>query len=133
MSKTQAAHKPPLKVLADRFALCRLDADAALPPQVLQQPFFALTRTPDELSLVLPVDAAPAGCRLSSGWRCLQVAGPLDFVLVGVLAGISACLARAGVSLFAISTYDTDYIFIQQADLARACAALQAEGYPLES
>lgn len=131
MPKTQAAHKPALKVLADCFAICRLNADATLPPQVLRQTFFSITRTPDELSLVLPEAAAPAGDQTSTGWRCLQLAAPLDFGLVGVLAGISGCLAQAGISLFTISTYDTDYIFIQQADLESACAALKTGGYAL--
>lgn len=130
--KTPPPHKPALKALPGSFAFCRLPASAALPAEALQQSFFSLTRTLDELSLVLPDSAVPPNCQAARGWRVLQAVGTLDFGLIGVLAGISGCLARAGVSILSLSTYDTDYIFVREPDLERACDALEQDGYRVE-
>lgn len=75
-------------------------------------PFYAVTRTAHELSLVCAQDQAPPGIPCQPGWRCLQVAGPLDFALTGVLASWRSRWPRPGVSIFAISTYDTDYLLV---------------------
>ena len=71
----------------------------------------------------------PQGIQSERGWRALQVLGPLDFSLTGILAGLAGTLAQAEISLFAISTYDTDYILVRDANLADACQSLQAAGY----
>jgi len=113
-----------LHVLPGRFAVCRLAADAAVPAT-----FFSVTRTPDELSVVCAEELAPEGARCENGWRILQVAGPLDFSLTGVLAAIAAPLANAGVSIFALSTFDTDYVMVKEANLAKAVEALRAAGH----
>jgi hypothetical protein len=91
-----------------------------------------VTRTPDELSVVADEAAVPAGVRAERGWRALQVAGPLDFNLTGILASLAYPLARAGISLFAVSTFDTDYVLIKEDKLHDALAALQAAGHTLE-
>ena len=113
-----------LRVLEGRWAICRLPADAKIPER-----FFSLTRTADELSVVCAEDAAPEGVRCESGWRMLQVAGPLEFSLTGVLAGIASPLAEAAVSIFAISTFDTDYVLVKDEQLARAMGALRRAGH----
>jgi hypothetical protein len=113
-----------LLVLAGRYTICRLPADASVPAA-----FFSVTRTPDELSMVCEEAQAPAGTRCESGWRMLQVAGPLAFSLTGVLAGIAGPLAEAGVSIFAISTFDTDYVLVKEENLEKAMAALRAAGH----
>ena len=113
-----------LRVLAGRFAICRLPPDAAVPAR-----FFSMTRTPEELSIVCAEADAPEGAKREPGWRMLQVAGPLDFALTGVLAAIAAPLAQAGVSIFAISTFDTDYVLVKDENLARAEEALRAAGH----
>jgi uncharacterized protein len=115
-----------LRVLEGRYAICRLPADAEVPAR-----FFSVTRTADELSVVCAEDAAPAGARCEGGWRVLQVAGPLEFSLTGVLAGIAAPLAEAGVSIFAISTFDTDYVLVKEEKLAQAIDALRRAGHLL--
>ena len=118
-----------LHVLSGEFAVCRLDAHAAIPPEVLQEPFFGLTRTAGELSLLVPAASVQPGWQAEGGWRMLQVAGPLDFSLVGILSAIAAPLAQAGISIFACSTYDTDYILVKTASLAHAVTVLQTAGF----
>lgn len=88
-----------------------------------------MTRTADELSIVLPEEARRPEWQAETGWRALRVEGTLDFALTGILASLAAPLARAGVSLFAVSTFDTDYVLIRERDLETAKAALAADGH----
>ncbi len=121
-----------LTVLPERLAVCQLPTTVPLPAGLHDLPFWSLTRTPTELSLVVPETHVPPGCTAELGWAGLRVEGPLDFALIGILAGLSATLAQAGVSIFALSTYDTDYILVRSADLPAARAALLAAGYRLQ-
>jgi hypothetical protein len=121
-----------LVLLPGAFAVCRLPADAPLPAWGAGV-FVSVTRTPDELSVVCLADAAPDGVRCEKGWRRLRVAGELDFALVGVLASLMAPLAEAGVSVFVVSTFDTDYLLVKDADLARAVEALKAAGHTVRA
>ena len=82
-----------------------------------------------ERSLVCRQDLAPSGSRVESGWRALTLAGPLDFDLVGVMADLTAPLARSGVSVFVISTFDTDHVLVRDEDVDRAVDALAAAGH----
>jgi len=111
------------------LAVVKLPLDAPLPP-LGELELFSLTRTPRELSLVVPEHAVPeSAARVSPGWRALAVVGPLDFSLVGIMAEISRALAAAAVSLFAVSTHDTDLVLVAEADVGRAQAALEAVGW----
>ncbi len=123
--------KPKLSLLEEKFTLHRLGADAPIPENVLDNPFLSITRTSDELSIVVPEDLVLSGTRQEAGWSCIKVLGPLDFSLTGILAGISKVLAEEGISIFAISTFDTDYILVKQETCDRAIQALEAAGYPL--
>ncbi len=120
-----------LDLVDARLAICRLAADMPVPDWVgLDTPGpVSVTRTTDELSLVLPQDRVPDGVPAERGWRALAVRGPLDFTLVGILAGLTAPLARAGIPVFALSTHDTDWILVREPDLAAAVAALEAAGH----
>jgi hypothetical protein len=118
-----------LRVLAGELAVCRLPADAPAPAPPPEATLFSVTRTREELSVVCVPADAPPGARTKAGWRALQVAGPLDFALTGILAAIAAPLAQAGVSLFAVSTYDTDYVLVGDDALDAAVAALRAAGH----
>lgn len=119
-----------LTVLDGRFALCRLPADAEVPAWVTHaDAFLTVSRTPTELSIVADERAVPAELDAQRGYRALRVEGPLPLELVGVLAAIASPLAAAGVPIFPIATYDTDYLFVAGADLARAVAALEAAGH----
>lgn len=126
--------KPTLALilLPDLFAICRLPPDTPLPAwaaRVAHGDFVSITRTADELSIVCPQAGVPAGVHAALDWRCLKVAGPLDFALTGVMAALAAPLAQVGISVFAVATYDTDYLLIQSADLPRARAALTGAGH----
>jgi len=119
-------HNLTLKVLPGRFAVCRLDPDAKIPARVLKEPFFSLMRTADELSFVVPEHNTEPDWQVESGWRILQVLGPLDFSMVGVLAQLTEPLAKAHISIFASSTFETDYLMVKAALLVPAIAALRA-------
>ena len=120
-----------VKVLSARLAVCRLAADTPLEGLPLGDGLWSVTRTADELSVVLDEDLVPCAWRVERGWRCLQVEGPLDFGMTGVLAELSGALAAADISLFALSTYDTDYLLVRAADLDRAVEVLRARGHQI--
>jgi hypothetical protein len=96
---------------------------------LFQSPFWSVTQIGDELSLVIPQDRVQSGWKVEAGWRCIQVLGPLDFNLIGILSHLSGVLADAGISIFALSTYDTDFLLIKESSLARAREVLTDSGY----
>jgi hypothetical protein len=118
----------PLELLPDSFAVCRLEPGAAVPTWAGGR-FLAMTRTLDELSLTLPEYHVPPEVRAERGWRLLKVRGPLDMALVGILASLAVPLAQANISIFAISTYDTDYLLVRTRQLEAAIAALERAGH----
>ena len=92
--------------------------------------FYTLSVTGGEISLVAETERLPQGyTHREESWRALVIEGPLDFSLVGVLSGISSVIAERGIPLFAISTYDTDYVLVKEGDYDAACAALKQKGY----
>ncbi|WP_395674906.1 ACT domain-containing protein [Inquilinus sp.] len=117
-----------LSLLPEMLAVARLPAGAALPVWVdWSDPFVTVSRTRDELSVVCPEARVPAEEQAERGWRGFKVEGPLDFALTGILARLAAPLAEAGISIFAISTFDTDYLLVRAHDLAAATSVLQRE------
>jgi hypothetical protein len=118
-----------LRVLPDRLAVCRLPAASLLPAWAVSGGLSSATWTADETSIVCAEAAVPAGVAADRGWRALAVVGPLDFGLTGILLSIAQPLAEAGVSIFAVSTYDTDYILVKADALPVAVAALSASGH----
>lgn len=125
----------PLKfrLLSERFAINRLAPHQAIDPQVLGlTEWISVTRTGNEISVVAPESVDLGAARRQAGWVCLGVDQVLDFSLVGVLAAISTTLAAAGVSIFAVSTYDTDYILVRADSADRAVAALRIAGHEVE-
>jgi hypothetical protein len=120
-----------LNVLPDRLAVCRLGARDAVPAWVPHEPFVSITRTASELSIVCAARAVPAGIVAATGWRCLEVQGPLPFSTTGVIADLARVLARAGVSLLPVATYDTDYLLVTEESLATALDALTTAGHTL--
>ena len=118
-----------LTQLPHELTVARLKADAPIPDWALTSDFFAITRTEDELSIVCPQDNVPARGQQARGWRGLKVAGPLDFALTGILAGLAAPLAAASIPIFAISTFDTDYLLIPGAEFEHAIRVLRASGH----
>lgn len=120
-----------LAVLNGTFAIHRLSPRAEIPPEVLRQDWFSVVRSPQELSLLVREDVLVAADKTEPGWRGLMIEGTLDFGMTGVLAAISQVLAAAEISIFALSTYDTDYIFVKADKLESACEALRQAGYGL--
>jgi len=121
--------KPKLSLLEEKFTLHRLEADAQVPGVVLDSPFFSVTRTPDELSIVVPEGLLLSDTRTEPGWSGIKVLGPLNFGLTGILAGISTLLAEEGISIFAVSTFDTDYILVKKDSVVQAVKTLEKAGY----
>ncbi len=120
-----------LTLLPSRFAVCRLDAAAELPDWPRGE-LVSVTRSREELSVVCEERGVPPGVRAETGWRALKVAGPLQFGATGVLSSLAGPLAAAKVSLFAVSTFDTDYLLVKEARLGEAVAALEAAGHAFE-
>ena len=125
MPKPIEARAIRLRPMAGQYQIIRLAADAPLPAGLFDQGgFVSLTRTADETSIVCAQDQSIEGQHCSPGWSGFVVEGPLDFGEIGILARLSSALAKAGVSLFALSTFDTDYLFVRTAQAAKARDAL---------
>jgi hypothetical protein len=115
-----------LILLPDSLAICRLPQDAPIPQWALAGDLYAVFRSEDELSIVCPDGHPPAETKADSGWRALKVQGPLPLTEIGVIASLSAPLAAAGIAVFVISTFDTDYLLIKEADLSKAVRVLDS-------
>jgi uncharacterized protein len=120
-----------LSLLPERFAISRLAADSPIPGWATRSSFFSVTRTGDELSIVTELSRVPAGVKSHSGWRVLKVHGPFVLSEIGVLAALAAPLAEAKISLFAVSTFETDYLLVASETLAAAIAALERAGHTI--
>jgi hypothetical protein len=122
--------RPPLTLhlLPGTFAVCQLPPDTPAPDWITGD-LVSVTRTSEELSVVCEEKGVPAGVKRQDGFRCLKVAGPLDFGMTGVIAALAGPLTDASISLFPLGTYDTDYLLIRQADLERTVAVLRGSGH----
>ena len=118
-----------LDVLPERLSVARLPADAPIPAWAAAVAPASITRTASELSVVCGEDLVPDGVRRQDGYRALAVRGPLDFALTGIVSGLTAPLAAAGVPVFVISTFDTDLVLVPEAHLDRAAATLSGLGH----
>ncbi len=114
--------------LPDTFAICRLNADAAIPDWATEG-FSSVTRTSNELSIVCLQSHVPDSIKHEKDWRCFQLEGPILFTMVGVLSSLIQPLAEAGISVFAVSTFDTDYVLVKAADVGGAIKAWRGNGY----
>ncbi len=118
-----------LSLLKERLAVCRLEPSVTPPAWALSGDLCSITRTPEELSVVCREGVVPLGIRCERGWRAFKVQGPLDFGLTGILDALTDPLARAGISIFALSTFDTDYLMVREAHLEEAIIALNGAGH----
>lgn len=109
-----------LRILPESFAIHRFPPQTQLPAEVFSAGFYSITRTEDELSVVVPERVIVDSTQSENGWGCFMIEGPLDFALTGVLSSISAVLSDANISIFAISTFDTDYILVKHTKLEAA-------------
>jgi len=118
-----------LHLVAGEFAVVRLPASEPVPVWAGSAVFSSITRTAGELSLICPAGQVPEDVRRESGWRLVKFVEPFDFGAVGVLASVAEPLARAGISLLAVGTFDTDYVLIKAGRLAAALQVLAAAGH----
>ena len=121
-----------LFALDELYAIVRLHPDAGLPDWVEGGHFWSVTRSDSELSVVCREEDVPEDASAERGWCALEVAGPLDFSLTGVVASLVSPLADAAVPIFVLSTFDTDYLLVREADLPRAADALRGAGHTID-
>ncbi|ASJ96887.1 MULTISPECIES: ACT domain-containing protein [Shewanella] len=120
-----------LAVHPQLYSIHSFSPDSELAPEVFSQPMFFIGKTKDELSVVVPAELPLDSLEEESDWRCLEVVGPLGFSMTGILASVSGTLAEAKISIFAISTFDTDYILVKKDKLQQAITALKKTNYQI--
>jgi len=118
-----------LKLLDETFSIHSLAPQSPIPSQVFDAPIYFLAKTFGEVSIVLPSDIEIKTEDVEPDWQALEVVGPLDFTLTGILSSISTVLANEKISIFAISTFDTDYILVKSKNINRAINALRKNNY----
>lgn len=128
---TTAPRRFELTLLPERFAISQLAANVPIPAWATQGPFFSVTRTSDELSVVCEHSRVPAGVRSQPGWSILKVHGPFDLTETGVLSSLASSLAEAKLSLFTISTFDTDYLLVASETVSAAINMLERAGHKI--
>lgn len=111
------------------FAIARLDPDAPEPSWIDRGNFYTVTRTRGELSIIASAPCVPPSAQHERGWSLIETIGPFDFTAVGIAAAITASLARRGIALLLISTFQTDYVLLKRENLERAIAALREDGH----
>jgi hypothetical protein len=121
-----------LHTLDELYAIVRLEPDAELPDWVRGGHFWSATRSESELSIVCCEEDVPTDASAERGWCALELAGPLDFSLTGVVAALVTPLAEAEVPIFVISTFETDYLFVRERDLERSVDALTEAGHSVD-
>jgi hypothetical protein len=113
--------KLTLSILPEKLGICHLAANSPIPPWATSGEFFSITRTDQELSIIYPQEKIPGGVLVEKDWRAFKVEGVIDGIYaVGIIASLSEPLAKAGVSIFNISTYETNYILVEEKNLAKA-------------
>lgn len=121
--------KLTLQILAETFSIHSLPAQSTIPEQVFKANVYFIGKTNDEISIVLPEHIAIKSDDKEPNWKALEVVGPLGFSLTGILSNISGVLASEKISIFAISTFDTDYILVKSSKISSAVKALQSNDY----
>lgn len=123
---------PSIHVLPHEFTIHRCSPDGPVPVEVYGSDFYWIGKTDEELSIVCEASLKVRSVKHSDGWSCLRLKGPLDLGSIGVLAAITDALASARIGVFALSTFDTDYILVKTADLPNATRALMKSGHDFE-
>ncbi len=116
-----------LSLMPDSYAVCRLAPDSKVPEWAYQGSFYSISKTSDELSIVVDQRFAPAGIKKAENWKGFKIEGPLDFSITGILAALSKTLADNQIPLFSISTFDTDYILVESKYYEKAKQVLALE------
>ena len=124
--------KLTLSLLPGEYAVCKLEPGSDIPEWATHNAFWSVTKTQDEMSIVCPQDQVPEDVKVEPGWRILEVKGPLDFSMTGVLNGLTKPLTDSQTSVFVLSTYLTDYLLIRSKDIKTAIEVLQTQGHKID-
>jgi hypothetical protein len=124
-------HKLNISLLPDRVSICKLSPGAPVPDWAHRGAFYSIARTPDELSIITADHAIPADVICDHHWHAFKVEGPLEFSQTGVLELVARPLAEANISIFAVATFNMDYVLVKSANLDHAINALRAAGQSL--
>jgi hypothetical protein len=123
------AYRLQFSRLPGSFAICQLAPSADIPGWALQGAFFSVTRSADELSVVCPQEVVPARVRHEAAWACLKLEGPFPFSQTGILASFVQPLSDRAIPIFAVSTFDTDYVLVKEAWIDKAIEVLKEAGH----
>lgn len=127
-------HQLTLTLFEGCLAVCRLPANAPVPPWAFAKgPISSITRSEKELSVICGEGSVPAGVRCERGWRVMKVENPLNFALTGILVSLAAPLAEAGVSIFTVSTFDSQYLMVKEASIEVALKILVNAGHEIQA
>jgi hypothetical protein len=118
-----------LKCLNESFTIHRLSKESDIPAQVFSAPIYFIAKTFNEVSIVIPENIKINSAAIETNWQALEVVGPLDFSLTGILSRIATLLANESISIFAISTFDTDYILVKKDTISTAIKTLKLNDY----
>ncbi|GEM85791.1 ACT domain-containing protein [Meiothermus granaticius] len=121
-----------LELLPEPYAICRLAAHSPIPAWAEGGGFVGISRSPEELSIVCWESRVPAGVQAERGWRALKLRGPFEFSLCGILASVLNPLAQAQIGILAVSTFDTDYVWVKSGQLEPALQALESAGHVVQ-
>jgi hypothetical protein len=128
-----ASRKLSLKILPDRMAICRFEPWAPLPDWIEKPGFYSITRTAEELSVVCSQERVPLEAESETGWRCFQLSGSFDFSEIGIIFSLTQPLAENDISVFVISTFDTDYLMVKAESFTKAIDVLTAQGHQVKA
>ncbi len=120
-----------LEILNNKLKVVKLNTNETVPEIVFKQEFYSITKTDEELSIVIDEDINVQSDIVEYNWRAIKIVGTLDFALIGILSRISTILAQAEISIFAISTYNTDYILVKANQLENAIEVLKQNNYEI--
>jgi hypothetical protein len=118
-----------LSLLKDKYGICTLPNTAPIPDWALTQSLASITRTEKELTIVCRLEILPSQYQSGLNWRCFKIDGSFDLNQIGVISSISSPLADAGISIYVISTYDTDYFLIKEQNLEKTISVLSNSGH----
>jgi uncharacterized protein len=124
-------HQLKFRWLPGPYAVVRLAPDTAIPAWATQGEFTSISRTPDELSIVCSAENLPGDVHFPQRWICLKLEGPFPFSMTGILVSLIEPLSNKSIPIFAVSTYDTDYVLVQEEWAEAAIAELQRAGHEL--
>jgi hypothetical protein len=120
-----------LTILKDKYSVYQFTERADLPSWICKSEFYSITGTRDELSVVAVENPGSNGVQENKGWKVLRITEPLEFSLVGVIAGMTSILKEEGIPVFVISTYNTDYILVKNENLSECIIALEGRGHKI--